>query len=365
MILVHSRCRSLAAVAVAALTACADPHYRQVADAEPGLASDAALDADAEDDDAPRDASLERDATLDAGVENEAALDTGSQGQNPATLDDAASDGSLVTPEPDPDTWAGPLLGTYVARSDSFTKDTLIGVINHIREISLVKIERTGAEVWLSAQTCAWNGDNSVGKTRLAHPSAVPPRHERVRYAQGRWRTEPGLQALGYSADAPPACASKAGLRVPKQPGQSWLTDTCSCPAPNSPLPVLEDCRVTDPDGDGAPGITYVVETLLNTSVNVHTVREFRFHFQDGFISDVGRHSAHETQEQQSFQLSCAPTQCANIATLSVPCPPSTNLVQLAPLPSDGGPATCDQALLLAATELAYPAPDFPMTCPK
>jgi hypothetical protein len=315
--LVHERCRSLAAaVIVASLAGCAEPHYRHAADAEPDLVSDAALAEGSEEDS-------------------------------------------------DPDTWAGPLLGSYVARTDSFTTDTLIGVINRIQEIALVEIERTGSEVWLSAQTCAWNGKNSLGTTRLVRPAAVPPRRERVRYAEGRWRTEAGLQALGYDVEPLPACAGKEGLRVPKQLGQSWLGDTCSCPAPNASLPVLEDCRVSDPDGDGAPGITYVVETILGTSVNLHAVREFRFHLQDGFISSTGRHSAHEVQDQQSFQLSCEPTECFNVATLSVPCPPLTNLVQFAPLASDGDSPTCEQALQQAATELAYPAPEFPTSCPK
>lgn len=411
---------SRVAIVSAILAGCTDPHFRDPGDAEAGMVSDAARDASldfdarldeeaavddaspSEDeaaidakpqdqDEAAVDTGLAHDsawpdaaeAGIDAGLggQDEAAIDTGSPSEADAAID-AATDASQVMqsndaeagsdsgptepPDPHPDMWAGPLLGTYAARTDWFTYSGPLTGMNHIQEVSLVTIERSDSKVWLSAQTCNWGGSNVFGTTRLLQPSAVPLRRARVRYTNDRWRTEPSLQTQGYNAEAPTVCVGNAGAKVPKQPWQDWLGDTCSCPPASTEMPVLDDCRVTDPDGDRAAGIAYEVKILLpNTTTRIQTVRELRSNFQDGVISPDGRHSAREAQYERWSQLSCNPG-CADIAASATPCLPSTSRVRFARLVSDGGPPTCEQALLTAASELDTDhAPPDPSLCPK
>jgi hypothetical protein len=375
---------------VCALAACAPPKYRSDAEVEAGADLEAGADDDAVDAEMdaeePTDAGSQQasedagadgaqlaqsgDGEAGAGMDAAQGAETGAPESSVAVAQDAEAGAEEASADTgvgalDPDAWAGPLLGRYVARSDAYIRDPFSGVASYIKEILLVNIERTDDEVWLTAQTCAWDASNEWGKVKLVRPSAVPPRHERVRYADGRWRTEPGLQALGYNVESPPICAGKEGLSVAKQPGQSWLAEACSCATSNVSLPGIEDCRVTDPDGDAKPGITYAFVSPLGDKTDIHVVREFRFHLQDGTISATGRHGAHEVQPQRSLQLSCYPTNCLNIANNSVPCPPSNNRMQFARLASDAGSATCEQALMQASSELAYDMPDKPSNCPK
>ncbi|HTU62036.1 MAG TPA: hypothetical protein VMF89_26445, partial [Polyangiales bacterium] len=220
--------------------------------------------------------------------------------------------------EPVPELLAEALVGSYVVRTDSFTEDNLL--ITRAREIALVEITESAGKLELSARTCAWSANNGWGSMKLMDPAAFPTRLQKIVFEQGRWRTLPLPVPVGYSTLPPDACEGAAGRRVRKQPGQDWLTDTCSCPPDADFLPGLEDCRVTDPDGDGQPGITYDIKALEQPA-KVHFVRELSFKYVDGTISATGRHTAREEQIEQMRQLSCNFASCLQVGQLSHACP--------------------------------------------
>jgi hypothetical protein len=272
-------------------------------------------------------------------------------------------DEELSEQELDPVSAAEALVGTYVARTDSFSEDSF--QINRAREIALVEITQRGSQLELRARTCAWSAQNPFGGTQLADPSSFPLRQQRIAIDHGHWRTLPSPITVGYDPLPPDACEGHEGQLVQKQPGQDWLLETCRCPPSADVFPGLDDCRITDADGDGAPGTTYNVTAVILRS-KVHFVRELLFHYVKGTISPTGHHTAREALTEQSRQLSCDQKDCLVLGQMSVTCPAELNRVQLAPLlarDAEEEAWTCDEALEVAAEVLAYAPTASPAQC--
>lgn len=343
-----------------AIAACTDPTFRE----ETG---DAAAGGAVMDRDSGPASSLGADAAQDSGGQGASERDaapTGSGGGSerdamagdaraPEVSDGAAgvdggepSDAGPVSPTSVP-AWARPLLGRYLKRAIVTGYDDLISMVTATVETSLATIgENAQGELEMSIEVCSLSTQwlNQSAKLGLNDVSAIPPMKLRILLGEPpHFSSETAFQAIGFDPARAPACAGGAA-RAERSPDQSWIVGTtCTCAATPEVLPLSSsDCRLTDPDGDGRPGVTFAGTGLAGDSA---LAMSLSLKLTDG---EVRADREHIFQERRMTNASCVysavdrcdlgnNTQCPGVLTHVLPLDAAatcaTVLAQAIPVP--------------------------------
>ncbi|MET0340005.1 MAG: DUF4360 domain-containing protein [Polyangiales bacterium] len=260
--------------------------------------------------------------------------------------------------------WARPLLGRYATRTDSFALMPS-GTMLYGRQLGLAEfVEVEGGGLELRQRVCDESLGTRSSRTVLRTPDAFPEIRRRVTLDPGeRWSTSATPLGTGFQRDGVAACAGRAGQYVAKRAEQRWISGSvCRCPLPNA-APTLDDCRVTDPDGDGQPGLAYVNSTALGDTV-IHAASVVRSYLVNGYVDPNGAHVAPFRSDEVVFPLSCDGRGSCGEGEPGAPCKPEFNRTEFARLPSSssgGSTWTCgavrnNEARLFPSSRLPTPS---------
>jgi hypothetical protein len=375
------RSRSLAFVIVAvslASQACTEPTFSD-AGAAPEPAESDATDGDAPERDGTEGdgGSPELDGTTSAGGAMDSALGeaTDAAGSDaavslPALMDatslaesGAASDATLDGPsgpavaDAGLPAWAEPLIGSYARRSVTFSYDELLkprpGNTRNV-EYSILTIAKRDAELELSIQLCEYNVSVEGSATAplfFKHPSRIPPlKGKIVLGASSTFESEPMVHHLGFDPARGSTCGASG--RRERYPEQSWITgSTCQCLSSVMPGSI-NDCRVTDTDADGLPGLT-LRNDLGTLALDVSIAFDYSLTFREGQVKANRRHELREVRMQTAACINAAVDACdlgynelcPGGSTRLLPLPGEATCADLKPGdfgPLDGFPATVD-----------------------
>lgn len=264
--------------------------------------------------------------------------------------------------------WAQPLIGTYAVRTETFAQSP-IGPMLADRRISLAEfVELPGGEVELRTRLCSKEAAALGLTVYIRDPSAYPEERQRVVLESGGWRTEPQPLANGYERATYAGCSGRIGQRVPRRPEQTWLrTGTCLCNGPAEAL-TYDDCRVTDPDHDGAPGLAYKYRGSADAETWVaHSATVSRSHYTRGTIDNTGpgAHFGAIKADETTFQLACEPGTC-NVSAVVRPCTDEYNGAQfrrLSTVVPFQANVTCED--VVAQAMMQRPALPTPSRCTR
>jgi len=320
--------------------------------------------------------SSERDAHIDASVTDGSKQGAVGDERPPDTLQsDAAekampplfaADATVQSPSELP-SWAPELDGLYAGRVVNFAEET--GTIASARILQLVEISHQGSEYQLTLKRCSWIAKSILGDLIVKEPSKLAPLRQRLSFDGESFSSSPIDYAHGYDALAP-ECANKPGQAVPKRDYQTWIAGTtCTCPGPAVPM-TLDDCRITDPDGDERAGFTMFFDTGAPlVDADVWGVGTYYTSMVHGERRADGTLTAQLEANESSVQLGCSlesRTTCIDFTGTAPPCPPVHNRADLVPLEGLEAPSggwSCE-ALLLRQSELfVRPEPVPPVGC--
>lgn len=298
---------------------CTDPSY-----SEPDSAR-APQDAGASPVSARSDAGVLVPADVGVAALPEAGTNTGDAGS--ALVPDAGP----LPPEPKVlPTWAQPLLGRYATRAFTFAQDDF-PTVTRSQDVYLAEftLDAATGRVTLRSKLCQSVAQNTLGSTlRLVDATHVPERVEQVvlNELEPRFSTDGPPGTVGYTKEPPSMCTDKLNQSVPKAPVQTWIAgDTCRCLRAEA-APLLNDCRVLDPDGDNKPGFTFLLHAPPLGDAQIYAASESATHYVNGQISADGKRlDANVLPGERPFQLDCAPSGCRDIAKLATYCPTSFN----------------------------------------
>lgn len=259
-----------------------------------------------------------------------------------ALRSDAGEAGTDAAPQPAPDagpgtsepkvlaSWAQPLLGRYATRAFTFSQDDFPTVIRS-EDVYLAEFtfDASTGRVTLRSKLCQSVALNTLGATlRLLDATQVPERVEQVVLTEldHRFSTEGPAGTVGYTKEPPSSCADMLNQNVAKAPVQTWIAgNTCRCLRAEAD-PVVNDCRVLDPDGDNKPGFTFLLHAPPLPDAQIYAASESATHYVNGQVSADGkRHDASVLPGERPFQLDCAPAGCGDIGKLATSCPTSFN----------------------------------------
>jgi hypothetical protein len=259
--------------------------------------------------------------------------------------------------------------GNYVVHARYYGIDRSTTAITYAEEIvMLARVARSAQdETTLHVQFCdgrAVTGTSSVTATgRLIAFERYPARTYSVQKVGNLFQTA-GLPALaGFSARDAAGCP--AGMRVAAPATQTWQNDgLCTCPSDDAPPTSVDDCRVTDSDGDGHPGFT--VRWTGAAARDTYAVRRDLSQPTNIALSPDGHHTATYAWRDEHVTLQCTSGTCSSSVNLGYrPCATSVvNPARFAPLnelaPS-GAPWTCMEMLQQTSTLF----PEQPLAVPS
>lgn len=261
--------------------------------------------------------------------------------------------------------WAQPLLGTYAVRTDTFAQ-SVVGPMLADRQIAIAEFVEVPGGLELRKRLCSKEA-TSIGLTvYIRKPSAYPEERQRVVLSNGGWSTEAAARTSGYDRAGYAGCAGRTGQRVPRRPEQIWLRPgTCMCRALTE-APTFDDCRVTDPDGDGAPGLAYKYRGTADAETWVaHSATVSRSRYTSGTIQADGSHFGALKSDEMTFQLACEPDACGLPSNVRA-CTSDFNGSQFRrlPAPPPGQPKwTCE--MLAGRSDLLSAAMPTPSRCTR
>jgi hypothetical protein len=264
--------------------------------------------------------------------------------------------------------WARPLLGQYTARTDAFSMSP-IGPMLSEHQIALSEFVEVPGGLELRTKLCVKESTGLGLTVYLRTPEAYPEIRQRVVLAQNGWSTQAAPLSVGYDRDGYPGCDGRRGQRIPKRPEQTWIRGTtCVCNA-LSDEPTFDDCRVTDPDRDGNPGIAFKyrgaapdVETWV-----AHTASVSRWRYVSGTIDPGGSHYGAIKNDEASFLIACEPGTCG-IPNISRPCTSNYNGTQfhrLSAPPPGMASWTCESLRQNLESLFTGPRPPTPNSCTR
>lgn len=268
--------------------------------------------------------------------------------------------------------WPKPLLGTYALRVRFFGSDDGVAPVDYLHEklgFAIVR-EKASGEVEMEFSTCldfAKTQPGLVGELRVQtrYPERLEPDRFTVLRRGEEFHTTQAPRLVGYEDTVPVECEAGAAT-APRKAEQGWLGATCSCVNPESgPPTTVNDCRVTDPDHDGQPGVSI---QLSGTSGGQDFVRwRDQSQIREGKLAANRRHTALWFGNSDYYQLQCASGICVRSTGYRV-CPPALNTVEFEPLEemSPAGTAwQCDQILTLIENGTLFPNSPlmFPQGC--
>lgn len=262
--------------------------------------------------------------------------------------------------------WAAPLAGRYAMRVSGHFNSS-VGTMLASREISLAEIVETPEGLEFRSRLCSLHNVEPGSTTTIANPERYPELRRKIILAAGIWSTDDAPFTVGYDLEVPPTCVSRPGGYVTKSPEQVWIRGgSCRCPRTASDAPRADDCRVSDPDGDGQPGLTFESSLPLSTRTALaHYAVLLRDHAVGGQVRADGAHVARMLLDNRSFMLNCEGTDAGCVEFTYTPCSAANNTLQLARLPAPpAGYArwTCE-ALLSNQDRVLPRAPARPTRC--
>jgi hypothetical protein len=241
--------------------------------------------------------------------------------------------------------WVAALVGTYAVRTRFYGREQptkLTPFTHELVHLIEATYDAASGRVTMDAALCEDHGDimtTPIASVRALYPDKVAHRQFNVVYQDGFFSTVAPPLLTGWHADVPDAC--KTGATAPRQPDQTYLTaSTCACPKSDVPPTAENDCRITDSDGDGAPGQTIQVSGAFDDK-NYVRVKDFS-QFTRGVIASNGRHVAQFLRNEDFYVLECAGGGPCPRNSLDF-CPVTEVLFEpLTTSPASGGPFTCD-----------------------
>lgn len=267
--------------------------------------------------------------------------------------------------------WAEALAGSYASRSNVFAS-TSGGLMGVTREYALVQIVRTEAGLELRSRLCSQRTISLGATLDLVAPRGYPELRRRILIEDdGRWRTDAEPIGTGYQREGVPECAGRAGQLITKRPEQRWLRSQCRCPSMISQAPRIDDCRVTDDDRDGQPGLAYRARSPLGTlEWTTHFATTIRTYALRGRVLSNGTLTAEVRSDEASWPLICEPSAIcnANVVESTRPCTSKSNSQQLVRLSESGsgeGAWTCDRLLANTSRVFSSPNPQTPSSCER
>lgn len=254
-----------------------------------------------------------------------------------------------------------PLLGSYAVRSVLHARQrigsdapTTSRAINY----ALVTIRNgAGGALTLSEQGCWVQTIPNPGEGGLAVYSWSKPSWQQAlpsglrtatRNADGSWSAPSASAAFGWDPARQPASCSASSTPAAGWPS-AWGA-TCACHEPATSLPPYDrntsphDCRLTDPDADGYPGLSAYVSTsppsapdqdatgLLSARAFAVNSGSSRWTITEGAN---GRHTGTMADATTSVVVGCTGTACAGLGDVSptvAVCPERLNTMQFVPV---------------------------------
>jgi hypothetical protein len=277
------------------------------------------------------------------------------------SADQSAADASGTAPAEGPDDdprWA-PWIGHYAARSIMYATDGLLRPTSE--ELSLVVIEQRGDRLVLSQQLCLFEGGWSFvgleGNLRYRYLDDVSFVAELV--PSGRnFETQPARFRVGFDREPPRACAGASSAAS----DQPWLSGDCTCPGAVDKVPAkASDCRVTDPDQDGQPGVT-LSAALGGTRLAYYAAQEVVVRYSNGYRIDDRLYANIEGLTSTTVFGCNMPELAANCEVgTATPCPSEFNKTVFVPLAD--GDYDCERVVRERAGLFPTPIPPFPGAC--
>lgn len=291
-----------------ALAACTDPTFRdEIQEAGAPALADGGVPPAAGDAAQPAENTDERDAAT--AREDAAAHDASSPAsRDAATAPDAALDApDAGGPSAAIPAWARPLLGRYYKRSILVGYDEQIppsGMTTASIELSLVTIgDGAAGELEMSIETCSMTTQwySQTAKLAVEDVSRLTPTKLRLVLGEApHFASETSFQNIGFDPSRAARC--EAGVtRAPKFPEQDWIIGTsCTCPMTPEILPqTSSDCRLTDPDEDGRPGLKF---TGTGLATDAAMVMNMSLKITEGEVRADREHVIHE---ERKINVSC------------------------------------------------------------
>lgn len=217
-------------------------------------------------------------ALLDAGPGSTGSGPEAGQAGGPADAGGSGADAhdpAHLSPDATEPGSSDALLGRYVKRTIFFSRDDNGPGAIRVVETSVVDIGPGEAGTLVLRSKLCSLASNWVSDERttllVPDPSIVPELVASVVLDPdtGHLAAREAHRFAGYAPDRQTRCAGQpVGARVEAFDDQVWLADRrCTCAGssgapPNTP----SDCRLDDPDGNGRPGITLSLNTVLGES---------------------------------------------------------------------------------------------------
>jgi hypothetical protein len=265
--------------------------------------------------------------------------------------------------DPTVPSWAGTLSGFFAVQASSFSSTNRV-VASH-RTRLLAELRRSEAGTELIATSCEERSVSASATVYFVHPEKLGVRRGRVLFTADSFSTETMNHYFGYDAVAPPECNGKPGQPVAKRAFQTWITGP-NCTCPGDTLPLVNDCRVTDPDDDKLPGNTAIGNAFNFGDAEVYGVSLSRTKFQNGKPSTNGGFVAQEVRTFDTLQYDCRPMGCFNLSGTTTTCAPEKGVVVFTPLAGRAEPAggwTCPAVIQRAGELFPDPPPGSPSSC--
>lgn len=356
--LAHARFLLLSVMLLSIAPACTDPQFRMDAGGEDTPQEDAGSPGQ------ELDTGTLLPTALEAGCEAAfcttpmLAPDTGMAGPEHAAVPDASA----------PDATLDPLhsmwVGRYAARSFLFSYDSPLKSSARLLTLAQIMPDADGGLV-LDEQPCHFQGTWNffgTGELRVEFPEVHYRSH--VLYDAEHFHSAEAVAALGYTAEPPRACDAGT-TTIAATDDQVWLQSTCDCPRSLSVLPTaLRDCRLTDPDKDRMPGVTFQA-TFETSTVIYRVVQEERVRLHNGYRMKDRLYADREFLDTTKI-LNCVINGDATSADrcpigAAKPCPKEHNDTELVPIPAHWG---CAQIIERELSTFALQQPAFPASCP-
>jgi hypothetical protein len=257
--------------------------------------------------------------------------------------------------------WAG----RYATRSYLFAYSAPLETASRLLTLAEIKPTVDGGLV-LEEELCLFEGEWSfffTGHLRVefkgAHVSSP------MTFDDQRFSSMQAKASIGYGP-APSGCT--AGVTsVEIQPDQVWLGSmfTCDCPR-NADVPTsIRDCRLTNEDGDDAPGFTFNL-TLAGSSVEFHVAQEERLRLINGYRVGERLYADREFLDTTKV-IDCTidnvdkPAADCPLGGASKTCPTNTHKTELVRIEPNLG---CREIMEREAGLFLSPAPAaFPSSC--
>ena len=216
-------------------------------------------------------------------------------------------------------------------------------------------------------KSCLYEGQVAFVLEGFLHyefPADLPPLTAELRLERTKFSTEWMTYTLGYDEDAPPPeCDSQDS--APARADQSWLSESCICVTdapPDAPPARDDDCRVTDPDGDGEPGATLELVVSGAQIWTYEVLQRVRLRYVNGYRAPNGNVYADLETGATTQVLECNEVDLMSGCLLRdpAPCAPKYNQTELVPVDDD---YDCARVVAEKNGLFPRPIPPFPAGC--